>query len=1151
MGNRGGVGWAGRVGRYVRMGAMGSPVAGVAAVVLCGMMTAPAFALFSFLNEPFTGASVPLSEMVDPTAPGGSNVACLTASTNVSQTPIPGCGPGPIDSPGSGFLRLTGVGGSLEGGTFAQSSFPNTQGLDISFDSYQWGGTAADGITFVLTGADPTNPQTPLAIGEPGGSLGYAPRNQVDPGMVSGYLGIGLDVFGNFMNGSIADGTGCVDPGWDPGADPNQVTIRGPGSGTAGYCMVNGTANGGSSAVMHTATRSGGLTHTEILINPTGSSLTNGTITVPADSYWAQVTDTTPTVHNVTGLLPSAAGFEPAGWLDGVNVPKRMNFGFVASTGGSTDNHEIQNVIVDNINGVSQPSFSLTNTDNLGGLLQRGGPVTYTLTPSLATVAEAGTVSVSDTFPAGVTPGSASGTGWACSTAGQVVTCSTPGPVPIGPMNAISVPATVTAGASTASGALTTKAEVLADDAVQATTLDPGTGFDATTTTLVSSANPSVYGNTVTFTATVVDSNGGGAPAVGGTVTFGGVGGICNNVATNAGGVATCTITATQFNVAGSPHAVTATYGANGIYLGSTSNTVNQNVSQDATTTTVSVSPTSATYGNEGSSTFSVTVVATHGEAVPNGETVLVSVNGGSATCTVTLAAGAGTCAIANTGLPVGGPYTVAATYGGDANLVTSTGNAGTGLTVSKDTTTTTVSEAPTTVVYGNEATVVYSVTVTTGHGEAVPNGETVLVSVNGGAATCTVTLSAGAGTCSVANTALPGGGPYTIAATYSGDPNLLTSTGSAATGLTVSKRPTTLTVSGPPVDTLGQSVTYTATVSNGGQGTPTGPVAFTLNGTPIPGCSAQPVNGAGLATCTFVANRTGGPFTIAAVYAGDGNFLGSSGSTPFQVGPKGYWLVGRDGGVFAFGGAQFLGSLPHRHIVPVAPIVGIASTLDGNGYWLVGSDGGVFAFGDAVFYGSLPQLHIVPSGAIVGIIHTADGNGYWLVGSDGGVFAFGDAVYYGSIPNKGKKLAAPIVGIAPTADGLGYWLVGADGGIFAYGDAKFLGSLPQLGIRPVGAIVSMVASPDGLGYWLEGSDGGVFAFGDAAFQGSFQTIRPPLHLNAPIIGATGDVVTGGYWICGTDGGVFSFGSPFWGSVPWITPPLVLFAPISGMVATG
>ena len=79
------------------------------------------------------------------------------------------------------------------------------------------------------------------------------------------------------------------------------------------------------------------------------------------------------------------------------------------------------------------------------------------------------------------------------------------------------------------------------------------------------------------------------------------------------------------------------------------------------------------------------------------------------------------------------------------------------------------------------------------------------------------------------------------------------------------------------------------------------------------------------------------------------------------------------------------------------APISGAAPTLGGDGYWLVGADGGVFAFGDAGFYGSLPGLGITPAAPIMGITAAPSGKGYWLVGADGGVFAFGDAGFYGS----------------------------------------------------------------------------------------------------------------------------------------------------------
>ena len=78
-------------------------------------------------------------------------------------------------------------------------------------------------------------------------------------------------------------------------------------------------------------------------------------------------------------------------------------------------------------------------------------------------------------------------------------------------------------------------------------------------------------------------------------------------------------------------------------------------------------------------------------------------------------------------------------------------------------------------------------------------------------------------------------------------------------------------------------------------------------------------------------------------------------------------------------------GSLPGLG-VHVDNIVGMAVTPDGNGYWLVGSDGGVFAFGDATFMGSMGGRLL--NAPVVAIASTPDGKGYWLVASDGGVFA-------------------------------------------------------------------------------------------------------------------------------------------------------------------
>ena len=70
----------------------------------------------------------------------------------------------------------------------------------------------------------------------------------------------------------------------------------------------------------------------------------------------------------------------------------------------------------------------------------------------------------------------------------------------------------------------------------------------------------------------------------------------------------------------------------------------------------------------------------------------------------------------------------------------------------------------------------------------------------------------------------------------------------------------------------------------------------------------------------------------------------------------NGYWIVGGDGGVFAFGGAPFDGSTGGKALA--APVVGMAATPSGNGYWLVASDGGLFSFGGAGFHGSIGGTH-------------------------------------------------------------------------------------------------------------------------------------------------------------------------------------------------
>ncbi|MGP8008608.1 MAG: protease pro-enzyme activation domain-containing protein [Acidimicrobiales bacterium] len=194
-----------------------------------------------------------------------------------------------------------------------------------------------------------------------------------------------------------------------------------------------------------------------------------------------------------------------------------------------------------------------------------------------------------------------------------------------------------------------------------------------------------------------------------------------------------------------------------------------------------------------------------------------------------------------------------------------------------------------------------------------------------------------------------------------------------------------------------------------------------------------------------------------------------------------GFWVAAADGGVFAYGDAQFFGSAGGLHLNK--PVVGMAVTPDQGGYWLVASDGGIFAYGDAGFYGSTGSLHL--NEPIVGMAATPDGKGYWLVASDGGIFAYGDAGFYGSTGS--LHLNKPIVGMAATSTGNGYWLVASDGGVFAFGAAPFYGSMGGHPLnQPIAGIVASTYPTPDSGYWMYAGDGGVFAFGGAWFGGPF-----------------------------------------------------------------
>ncbi len=259
-----------------------------------------------------------------------------------------------------------------------------------------------------------------------------------------------------------------------------------------------------------------------------------------------------------------------------------------------------------------------------------------------------------------------------------------------------------------------------------------------------------------------------------------------------------------------------------------------------------------------------------------------------------------------------------------------------------------------------------------------------------------------------------------------------------------------------------------------------------------------------------WLVGSDGGIFTF-----GQAAFYGSTGSLKLQrpvvgispatpgTGFTGYWMVASDGGVFAFN-TGFFGSLPGLGFNPAgsglphslnAPIVGMVPSTTGHGYFMVGSDGGVFAFGDAHFAGSCPGIGGC-AGSAVAVVPDGSGNGYWVVTSTGSVYGFGDAAYHGG---PGVQ-SSPITSAAATPSGLGYYVLDANGQVFPYGDAKALGSVPAGAAGGSDPAAAVFVTDDGLGYWVVTADGKVYPFGDAPNEGDMSGTA----LNGQIIAAMG-----------------------------------------------
>jgi type IV pilus assembly protein PilY1 len=211
------------------------------------------------------------------------NGACLTAGSGSGT--VPGCiglnyyngqnlvggnlgylgasaPPSIADPVGKGALRFTNGypnGYSQNGAIVSNFTYPNNQGLQVTFTTVTYRGNSgspisdgADGISFFLMdGAKAPD------IGAWGGSLGYSCSNSNPPyrGIDGGYVAVGIDEYGNFLNGTSlmpgytgGNSASGDNTAWGYGYHPGRIGMRGAGNVTFGELSGFFGVNPGNSA---------------------------------------------------------------------------------------------------------------------------------------------------------------------------------------------------------------------------------------------------------------------------------------------------------------------------------------------------------------------------------------------------------------------------------------------------------------------------------------------------------------------------------------------------------------------------------------------------------------------------------------------------------------------------------------------------------------------------------------------------------------------------------------------------------------------------------------------------------------------------------------------------------------------------------------
>ena len=383
---------------------------------------------------------------------------------------------------------------------------------------------------------------------------------------------------------------------------------------------------------------------------------------------------------------------------------------------------------------------------------------------------------------------------------------------------------------------------LLAACALSLVALNSARALTPTTIGLASPANPSVFGEAVTFIATMSTQSAtgslvftdGGSPI--GTVTI-------------DTGIATFTISSLALGT----HTIVATYAGNGTFGASTSNTIIQQVNQANAVVVLTPAPNPSVFGQAVSFTAFVNWVSP-ASGTPTGTVTFT--DGVTPLGSVGLASGLATFTTATLST---GPHTITATYSGDTNFA---GAADTkSQIVAAAGTTTFLAGTPNPGIFGQSVTFT-ATTVAVAPGAGTPAG--IVSFFDGGTPLGSASLD-GSGVATLSTTSLVLGS-QNITAVYAGSTSFTGSTGTFSQ--TVTAGTTTALTAVPNPSAFARAVTFTASVTPATPGTPTGTVTFK------DGASTLGVVTLSSGTATFTTSALApGLHSVTAVYSGHSIF--------------------------------------------------------------------------------------------------------------------------------------------------------------------------------------------------------------------------------------------------------------------------------------